>query len=92
MTMAPPLILSLLIASLYGCAFHGFFGRRLWQWPLFWGTSVLGFFLGYLIGIAFEVTWFEVGTVPLFSASLGAVVLIGLSWFFSAPYAIAKNQ
>ncbi|MFW6075728.1 MAG: hypothetical protein ACOC9Y_09040 [Chloroflexota bacterium] len=90
--MSPPLLLSLVIASLYGCLFHGLFGHRLWQWPLYWGASVLGFFLGYFIGVAFDITFFAVGTVPVISASFGSAVLIGLTWFFSAPHAVMKNR
>lgn len=85
--MTPPILISLTIASLYGCAFHVLFGRRIWQWPLFWGAALLGFFGGIVLGVALEISWFKLGSVPLLTATLGAAFTLWLAWFFSAPHA-----
>lgn len=85
--MPPALLLGLTIATLYGCACHALVGRRLWQWPLFWVCAVLGFFAGYAAGIALGVEWLRVGSVPLLASTVGAIGVLWLCWFFTAPYA-----
>lgn len=85
--MPPPVLLGLTIATLYGCACHALFGRRLWQWPLFWGSALLGFFGGYAVGVALGFEWLRIGSIPMAAATLGAALALWLCWFFSAPYA-----
>lgn len=85
--MPPPILLSLTIATLYGCAWHAVFGRRIWQWPLFLGAAFVGFFGGYAAGVGLGIEWLRVGSVPLAAATAGAVLMLWLSWFFSAPTA-----
>jgi hypothetical protein len=85
MSIPPSIALSLVLASGYGCLFHVIFGRRLWQWPLFWATAVLGFFGGYVLAIIVGVEWLRVGSVPVAAASAGALSLLTLAWYFSAP-------
>jgi hypothetical protein len=84
------MLVSLVLATAYGCAFHVLVGRRLWQWPLFVGVATLGFFAGYAAGVALGVEWLRVGSVPLAAASTGALVCLLLAWYFSAPE--AKGQ
>lgn len=83
--MPPSILLSLVIASVYGCAFHAAFGRRMWQWPLFWLTAIVGFFGGFLLGVALGVDLLLIGSVPLVPATFGAVILLLLAWYFSSP-------
>jgi len=83
----PSILLSLTIATCYGCAFHAVAGRRLWQWPLFWTTSLLGFFAGYVLGVATGFEAMRVGSVPVLAASLGAGIALALAWYFSVPWA-----
>lgn len=90
--MSPSVLLSLVIATCYGCGFHALFGRRLWQWPLFWGAAVAGFFAGYVGGIVVGLEALRVGSVPLLAATLGAFAGLGLTWYFSAPYAGGDDQ
>jgi hypothetical protein len=85
MSLPPSIVLSLVLATTYGCLFHVCFGRRLWQWPLFWAVAVLGFFGGYVLGVVLGVEWLRVGSVPVAAASAGALTLLALAWYFSAP-------
>lgn len=85
--LAPAVILSLTLATLYACLFHVFAGRRLWQWPLFWAAALAGFMAGFLAGVIWNLDWLRVGDVPLLAATLGAAALLALAWFFSAPAA-----
>lgn len=90
--LSPALILSLTLATLYGCGFHALAGRRIWQWPLFWSASLVGFFAGFAGGVAFGLEWLRVGSVPLLAATLGAALLVGIAWFFSAPLAADRRR
>jgi hypothetical protein len=85
--MSPSIILSLVIATCYGCGFHFIFGRRLWQWPIFWLTAIVGFFIGYVLGVAAGLEIGRIGSVPLVAATLGSAALLALAWYFSAPWA-----
>ena len=85
--MPPSILLSLTIATCYGCAFHAVFGRRLWQWPIFWGVAIAGFFLGYVLGVATGLEWGRIGSVPLVASTLGAAFALALAWYFTAPWA-----
>ncbi len=81
--MSPSIILSVVIATAYGCGFHAVFGRRLWQWPIFWLAAVTGFFLGYILGVATGLELGRIGSVPLVASTLGAAVLLALAWYFT---------
>jgi predicted membrane-bound dolichyl-phosphate-mannose-protein mannosyltransferase len=87
----PSILLSLIIATLYGCAFHAVMGRRLWQWPLYWISSLGGFFAGYVLGIVTGFEMMRIGSVPVVAASLGAFIALLLSWYFSGPWAIPPD-
>lgn len=83
--MSPPIVLSVLIAVLYGSICHLFFGRRLWQLPVYLLSALIGFFAGFALGAAFNVEWLRVGAVPLFASSMGAFVALFICWYFSTP-------
>jgi ABC-type branched-subunit amino acid transport system permease subunit len=83
---------SLTVATCYGCAFHAVFGRRLWQWPLFWVAALAGFFIGYVAGVAVGFELLRIGSVPLAAATLGALIALALAWYFSAPWAASSSE
>ncbi len=89
--MSPALVLSVLMAIFCGSLFHVLVGRRIWQWPLFVGTSIIGFFGGFLAGVTWNIEWLRIGDVPLFISVVGAVALTSLAWFFSAPTASTQT-
>jgi hypothetical protein len=90
--MSPAVLLSLTIATCYGCGFHMLFGRRIWQWPLFWVVAIAGFLAGYVIGIAIGLDAIRVGSIPLLAATLASFGALGLAWYFSAPYAVRAGE
>jgi hypothetical protein len=83
--MPPALLFALLLASIYGLVFHGVFGRRLWQLPLFLLTSLAGFLAGQVIGTLVGLELMRVGNVPLASATTGAMLGLAVCWFFTSP-------
>ncbi len=84
--MPPSILLSLTIATAYGCLFHVLFGRQFWQWPVFWLSAIVGFFAGYIAGIAVGLELGRIGSVPVVAATLGAAIFLGLARYFTAPY------
>lgn len=83
--MPPAMLFGLVLATLYGSAFHVVFGRRLWQWPVFWIAAVAGFFAGYAAGVLLEFEAFLLGVLPLAACTLGSALLLAVAWFFSTP-------
>lgn len=90
--MPPPILLGLTIATFYGCACHALLGRRFWQWPLFWVSGLIGFFAGYVAGVALGLDWLRVGSVPLVMSTAGAFFTLWLCWFFTSPYATSGTE
>lgn len=85
-------MLSLIMAIFCGSLFHAVAGRRLWQWPLFVGTSLVGFFAGFLAGVTWGFEWFRIGDVPLLISTAGALAATALAWFFTAPRAASQTS
>ena len=83
--MSPALVLSLVLASIYGLLFHSLAGRRLWQLPCFWLSAVAGFTGGEILAGLTGAELFRVGTVPLITATAGAFFGLLACWFFTSP-------
>lgn len=77
--MAPPLVLSVLLGSLYGLLCHAFVGRRWRQLPLYWAVGLLGFLGGYLLAVLGGREVLQLGTVPILEATLGSWLALGLT-------------
>ena len=67
---SPPLVLSLVVASLYGGLFHVVWGQSWGEFLLFWITSIVGFGLGQAIGNVVGLNVLMVGQVHLLEASM----------------------
>jgi hypothetical protein len=90
--MPPSILLSLTIASACGCAAHALVGRRLWQWPIFWGASLVGFFGGFIAGVALRLDVALIGSVPMLPALAGMLGMLCLAWYFTSPTAREQAQ
>jgi hypothetical protein len=82
--MSPALLLSIIMAVFCGSLFHVLLGHRLWQWPLFIGAAIVGFFGGFLAAVAWNAEWLRVGDVPMALSVIGALATMGLAWFFTS--------
>jgi hypothetical protein len=79
--MSPALLLSVLIASIYGALFHLWRGRTFRELPLYLIASGLGFALGQLVGNLLGLDIFLIGPIHIIEASLGSwVVLFIARW------------
>jgi thiamine transporter ThiT len=74
--MSPALLLSALIASIYGALFHLWRGRTFRELPLYLIASGLGFALGQLAGNLFGLDIFTIGPIHIIEASLGSWVTL----------------
>ena len=74
--MSPALLLSVLIASIYGALFHLWRGRTFRELPLYLIASGLGFALGQLAGNLFGLDIFAIGPIHIIEASLGSWVML----------------
>lgn len=83
--MSPPLLLSLLLASIFGLLFHSLLGRRLWQLPCYWLAAVAGFLTGEMVAVLIDVELLRIGTIPVGAATVGTLVGLGICWFFTSP-------
>ena len=75
MTLSAYLI-SLIFATVLGLLFHVIVGGRGWRILFFILCSILGFFLGNLIGGALNWKWLNVGPVYAVPATLGAIGIL----------------
>ena len=81
----PGLLLGLVVSTLYGVAFHLWRGGGLRRLLLFIILAWSGFWLGQIAGAAFNLTFFQVGTLLLGMATLGSIVLLFAgNWLFNS--------
>jgi uncharacterized protein YacL len=69
-------LISLLFATVLGLLFHVIVGGRGWRIIFFIICSVLGFFVGNLIGSAVDWKWLNVGPVHTVPAALSAIAIM----------------
>jgi hypothetical protein len=84
--------MGLVIALVYGCAFQVLAGRRAWQWPVYCVASAAGFFLGYIAGVALGIDVLLLGSIPMLTATLGALLMLGLAWYFTSPAPLTRGK
>jgi len=76
MLSSPLIILSLVIATLYGAAFHLFWGKKWKQLLVSWVAAVAGFAVGQVVASA--TAWRD----PLAIGELRLVAATVVSWLF----------
>jgi uncharacterized protein YacL len=75
MTLSAYLI-SLLFASILGLLFHVIVGGRGWRIIFYIICSILGFFLGNLLGAVVGWKWLNVGPIHTVTATIGAIGIL----------------
>jgi hypothetical protein len=74
-------ILSLLLATAYGAAFHFFVGGPARHIPIYIVAAILGFALGQMVGQLVGFAWLKLGVVYLLAASVGSWLALVLARF-----------
>jgi len=75
MPSSPLLVLSLVIATLYGAVFHLLWGKTWKQLLISWAAALLGFAIGQILASAFSWRDLLIGELHLLAASV-------TSWLF----------
>ena len=83
--MSPGLLLALTLASIVGLLFHSLFGRRLWQFPVYWATAIIGFLAGEIASGVVGGALLRIGTVPVAEGLAGALIALAIGWLLTTP-------
>jgi uncharacterized membrane protein YeaQ/YmgE (transglycosylase-associated protein family) len=81
---APTLTFAFILATVLGALFHLIMGGDARRLALFLLAGWIGFGLGHLIGTALGINLFNVGTLRLVSATLGAIIALVAAAFFTS--------
>ena len=74
--LGPTTIFGFILATLFGAAFHIFVGGDARRLALFLLAGWVGFGLGHLVGVIFSINVFNIGTLHIATAVLGAVMAL----------------
>ncbi len=72
----PALVFAFILATLLGVVFHLLWGGDARRLALFLVTSWMGFMLGQVFGLLFEVDVLKLGGLRLFPAVIGSVTAL----------------
>ena len=77
------LALGFILATAYGALFHLIIGGNLRSFLLYILTSWVGFAIGHIVGDLLNLEVFKLGSIHLFSASLGSWIALIAGRFLS---------
>lgn len=72
----PTFTFAFIIATILGALFHLIFGGDARRLALFLLASWIGFALGHIWGVTFEINLFNIGSLRTFSAFVGALIAL----------------
>src|SRR4051812_10080589 len=81
--MSPSLLLSALIAGIFGLLAHAMVGRYLWQLPVYLVAAAAGVFGGEVAAALMGGGWLRYGNVPVGSAIVGSLAGLVLAWLIT---------
>lgn len=79
----PTLTFGFVLATFFGAGFHLIYGGGARRLALFLLAGWLGFALGHIVGVLFDVNTFNIGTIRFFAASAGAILLLYVTHLLS---------
>ncbi len=88
----PALLFALLIALLYGALYHLIRGGSLWRLLLYFGLSLAGFAIGYLIGLWRGWILLPLGSLNLGLSSLGSILVLVIGDWLSRIEAKERSK
>lgn len=72
----PSVTFGFILATLFGAAFHLIVGGDARRLALFLLAGWVGFALGHIFGTVFQVNMLNIGTLRIFTASLGSIIAL----------------
>ena len=82
---SPYIIFGFILATLYSAAFHLVIGGDARRLALFLLAGWLGFTLGHIFGVLFEINVLSIGSLKMFSATFGAWLALLAARFLTTP-------
>ncbi len=82
--LSPGFVFSFILATLFGATFHLIFGGDARRLALFLLVGWLGFALGHITGLLFEIDLFNIGSLRVVTAAAGAVLALMLAQILSS--------
>lgn len=80
----PTATLGFILATLYGAVFHFIVGGDARRLALFLLTAWVGFTLGHLLGVLFEINILNIGTLRIVAATSGALLALAVSYILTS--------
>jgi hypothetical protein len=80
----PTATFAFIIATLFGAVFHLVVGGDARRLALFLLSGWVGFGVGHIVGIAFEINILNIGTLRIFTAALGAAVALLVAYMLTS--------
>lgn len=81
---SPIMTFGFILATLFGAVFHFFLGGDVRRLALFLLSGWIGFTLGQILGVLFEVNIFNIGTLRIVAASFGALVALSVAYLLTS--------
>jgi hypothetical protein len=75
----PSLLLSFLLASLYGIVYYLVFGRGWLALGVYWLAALIGFALGQFLSRALAFSLLPLGSVNVIEASIASLIVLFLT-------------
>lgn len=88
--LTPTTTFAFIVATMFGAAFHLVLGGDARRLALFLLAGWLGFGLGHLLGVLFQIDLFRIGTLRIIPAVLGATVALFVASMLTSS--LARNR
>lgn len=75
----PTATLGFILATLFGAVFHFVVGGDVRRLALFLLVAWVGFVVGHVVGVLFEINILNIGTLRIVAASIGALIALIVS-------------
>ena len=79
----PTATFGFILATLYGASFHFLVGGNARRFALFLLAAWIGFTLGHMLGVMFEINVFNIGTMRVVTATTGALIALIAAHFLT---------
>ncbi len=81
---SPTLTFAFILATLLGATFHLIFGGNARRLGIFLLSSWIGFGLGQLIGVTFQIAVYTIGTLHIVTAIFGSLVALTAAFLLTS--------
>ncbi len=81
---SPIVTFGFILATLFGAVFHFLVGGDIRRLALFLLSGWIGFTLGQMLGVLFEINILNIGTLRIVAASFGAMVALGVAYLLTS--------